>query len=55
MATTFLSYRAVSWSALKRYFIERRKRVLMRHELRVLNDHHQWEDIVPPTPPERDV
>jgi len=23
---------------------------LMRRELRILSDHHQWEDIIPPTP-----
>jgi hypothetical protein len=31
------------------------KRALMRHELRILSDHHQWDDIIPPTPPARDV
>jgi len=51
MTTTFRPYRAVSWSGLKRYFVEWRKRALTRRELRVLSDHHHWDDIVPPTPP----
>jgi len=55
MTTTFRPYRAVSWSGLKRYFVEWRKRALTRRELRVLSDHHHWDDIIPPTPPARDV
>jgi uncharacterized protein YjiS (DUF1127 family) len=55
MAITFRPHGAVSWSRLKRYFVEWRKRTLMRRELRVLSDHHQWEDIIPPMPPARDV
>jgi hypothetical protein len=27
----------------------------IRRELRVSSDHHQWEDIIPPAPPARDV
>jgi hypothetical protein len=46
---TFRPYRAPSWSGLMRYFVEWRKRALMRRELRILRDHRQWEDIIPPT------
>jgi hypothetical protein len=54
MNTTFLPYRAPAWSGLKRYFVEWRKRALIRREQRILSDH-QWEDIIPPTPPAHDV
>jgi hypothetical protein len=48
-------YRAPAWSGLKRYFVEWRKRALIRRELRMLSDGHSWEDIIPPTPPAHDI
>jgi hypothetical protein len=54
MNTTFHSYRAPAWSGLKRYFVKWRKRALIRREQRMLSDH-QWEDIIPLTPPAHDV
>ena len=50
MNTTFQPYRAPAWSGLKRYFVEWRKRALIRRELRALSDRQSWEDIIPPTP-----
>jgi hypothetical protein len=50
MNTTFHPYRAPVWSGLKRYFVEWRKRALIRRELRMLSDGQSWEDIIPPTP-----
>jgi uncharacterized protein YjiS (DUF1127 family) len=55
MNTTFPPYRAPVWSRLKRYFVEWRKRALIRRELSMLSDRQSWEDIIPPTPPARDV
>ena len=55
MNTTFHPYRAPAWSRLKRYFVEWRKRALIRRELRMLSDRQSWEDIIPPTPPTHDV
>jgi hypothetical protein len=55
MNTTFHSYRAPAWSGLKRYFVEWRKRALIRREQRMLSDHQQWEDIIPPTSSAHDV
>jgi uncharacterized protein YjiS (DUF1127 family) len=55
MNTTFHPYRAPAWSRLKRYFVEWRKRALIRRELRMLSDRQSWEDIIPPTPPAHDV
>jgi hypothetical protein len=54
MNTTFQPYRPPAWSGLKRYFVEWRKRALIRREQRMLSDH-QWEDIIPLTPPAHDV
>ena len=55
MNTTFHPYRAPVWSGLKRYFVEWRKRALIRRELRMSSDRQSWEDIIPPTPPAHDV
>jgi hypothetical protein len=55
MNTTFHPYRAPAWSGLKRYFVEWRKRALIRRELRMLSDGQSWEDIIPPTPPAHDI
>jgi hypothetical protein len=54
MNTTFHSYRAPDRSGLKRYFVEWRKRALIRGEQRMLSDH-QWEHIIPPTSSAHDV
>jgi hypothetical protein len=40
---------------VKRYFVEWRKRALIRRELRMSSDRQSWEDIIPPTPPAHDV
>ena len=55
MNTTFHPYRAPVWSGLKLYFVEWRKRALIRRELRMLSDGQSWEDIIPPTPPAHDI
>ena len=55
MNTTFHSCRAPAWSGLKRYFVEWRKRALIRREQRMFSDHQQWEDIIPPTSSAHDV
>jgi uncharacterized protein YjiS (DUF1127 family) len=44
MNTTFRSYRPSRWSGFKRYFVEWRKRALMRRELRMLSNR-ECEDI----------
>jgi hypothetical protein len=55
MNTTFYPYRAPVWGGLKRYFVEWRKRALIRREQRMLSDRQCWEDIIPPTPPAHDA
>jgi uncharacterized protein YjiS (DUF1127 family) len=49
MNATSDRYRRPALSGLKRYFVEWRKRALIRRELRMLSDR-QWEDIIPSTP-----
>jgi hypothetical protein len=51
MNALFHAYRAPAWSGLKRYFVEWRKRALIRREQRTLIDRQSWDDIIPPTPP----
>jgi hypothetical protein len=55
MTTRSRLNRAVSWRGLKRYFIEWRRRAFIRRELRIVSNQHQWEDIIPPTSPDRDL
>ena len=38
MNTMFRPYRQSSWGGLKRYFVEWRKRALLRRELRMLSN-----------------
>ena len=44
MSTTFRPYRASYWSEFKRYFVEWRKRGLIRRELGMMSNR-EWEDI----------
>jgi hypothetical protein len=51
----FPSISRISLGSSERYFVEWRKHALIRREQRMLSDHQQWEDIIPPTSSAHDV